>query len=133
MNTKNITRAAAVLTLAAGLGAGASLPAMASHGGGGVERSGTCSAGSVWTLKAKTDNGALEVEAQVDSNVVGQNWSWRIADNGTLAAKGQATTIAPSGSFSVNRHIPNLAGADKIVFRASNPASGETCRGTVTL
>lgn len=132
MNKQSISRMAGAAAMTAGLAFAVVVPAQAS-GGGGVERSGSCSAGSTWTLKAKFDNGAIEVEAEVDSNVVGQVWKWRINDNGMLAAKGTATTTAPSGSFSINRHVPDQAGSDKFVLKASNAATGETCKGSVTL
>ncbi len=131
MKKHSMLKITGALALTAGL-AFTAIPAQAS-GGGGVENTGTCSQGSTWKLKAKADDGQIEVEAEVDSNVVGQVWKWKISDNGTLAAKGTSTTQAPSGSFSVNRLVPNQAGADKFVLRASNAATGETCRGKVTL
>lgn len=132
MNTMNITRLAAAVSLTAGLAVAMTAPAQAS-GGGGVENRGRCSGGSDWKVKAKHEDGRLEVEGEVDSNVVGQVWKWKFLDNGTLAAKGTSTTTAPSGSFEANRRIPNQAGADKITFKANNPATGETCKGSVTL
>lgn len=135
MNTSSFSRIAGALTITAGLAFAVAVPAQASHGGGGggVEHSGQCSQGASWTLKAKADDGQIEVEAEVDTNVVGQVWKWKISDNGSLAAKGTSTTVAPSGSFSVNRLIANQAGADKLTLKASNAASGETCTGKVTL
>jgi hypothetical protein len=103
------------------------------QGGGGVENSGPCSATSDWKLKAKPDNGNIEVEFEVDSNVVGQTWQFRIKDNGTVIASGQRTTQAPSGSFAVRKITADLAGTDHFVGQARNPATGETCRGTVSL
>src|SRR4051794_6063401 len=41
-----------------------------------VVRNGSCSANSSWTMKAKPDNGRLQVEAEIDSNRVGQTWHW---------------------------------------------------------
>jgi hypothetical protein len=133
MNTKSITRIAAAATLAAGVAVGAAVPASASHGGGDreVRNSGHCSQGAQWKLKAKADDGRLEVEAEVDTNVNGQTFGWRLLDNGTLQAKGSSTTQAPSGSFSVHRRIPNQAGTDAIKFKATNAANGETCVATV--
>jgi hypothetical protein len=107
--------------------------ASASGGGADVIRSGSCSGSTDWKLKAKHDNGRIEVEGEVDSNKVGQTWNWLIRHNGSVSARGQATTQAPSGSFSVTRRVVNLAGIDKIVFRATNPKSGEVCRGVVRL
>ncbi|MGI8699948.1 MAG: hypothetical protein ACR2JU_01860 [Nocardioidaceae bacterium] len=97
----------------------------------GRRRPGSCSGHSNWKLKAKADDGRLEVEAEVDSNVNGQVWDWKIKDNGMLAAKGSSRTTAPSGSFEVHRRIANQAGTDKITFKATNPGTGERCKGTV--
>lgn len=126
-----LPRLAAAITLAAGIGITAAIPAQASGGGRVVEDRGSCSGHSDWKLKAKADDGRLEVEAEVDSNVNGQVWNWKISDNGTAAANGSSTTTGPSGSFTVQRRIANQAGTDKIVFRATNPGTGETCKGTV--
>jgi hypothetical protein len=133
MNTKSITRIAAAATLAAGVAVGAAVPASASHGGGDreVRNSGHCSQGAQWKLKAKADDGRLEVEAEVDTNVNGQTFAWRILDNGKLQVKGKNATKGASGSFSVERRIANQAGTDTITFKAKNAANGETCVGTV--
>ena len=125
------TGAALVLPLTVAATLGAALPAHAKDGE--VRKSGTCSNHSTWKLKAAPDNGRLEVEFEVDSNVVGQTWNWRIVDNGVVAASGTAKTVAPSGSFEVKRFIANKAGADNIRGRATNPATGETCVGTLTI
>lgn len=123
-------RVVAAVAIGAGVFAVAP-PAFASHGGGGVRASGTCTSGS-WTLKAKLDDGRVEVEAEVDSNVVGQHWTWVLKDNGTAFAHGTATTVAPSGSFEVRRLTADRSGADRIRLNAHN-ASGNVCAGTVVL
>jgi hypothetical protein len=122
--------ALASLTTACTLAVGA--PAFASQGGDDdrITKTGSCSDGARWKLKVKTDDGRLEVEGEVDSNKSGQNWAWKIKDNGSVAAKGSATTGGRSGSFSVERKIANKAGADKIVFRAMH--AGQVCKGTIT-
>lgn len=131
------TRTCAALALPLALAAvgAAAGPAAASggSGGAGVRAAGPCSAASDWTLKAKADNGRLQVELEVDSNRVGQRWSWRLSDNGAQVARGMSTTTAPSGSFSVARGIPNTAGKDVISFTARQAATGETCRGAASL
>jgi hypothetical protein len=117
-------------------------PALASHGaddgrgddngggnGGRVVKTGTCSDGAHWKLKVKSDNSRLQVEGEVDSNRSGQTWKWKIKDNGSVAARGTATTRGRSGSFSVERRIPDQAGTDKVVFRARH--SGQVCKGTI--
>jgi hypothetical protein len=127
-----IPAALAALTTTALLVAGA--PSYASHGGGGgdddrVIKTGSCSAGADWKLKVKTDDGRLEVEGEVDTNQSGQTWKWKIKDNGSVAAKGSATTGGRSGSFSVERKITNQAGTDNVVFRAKY--NGQVCTGTI--
>ena len=121
------------LALSVPLAAAPAFAAGGGGGGGGVKATGKCTASSTWKLKAKVDTSNLQVEAEVDSGHVGQTWAWRLADNGTAVASGKAKTVAPSGSFSVARLTPNLAGKDRITLRATNAATGESCTGVVSL
>ena len=122
----------AALAVAGLLAAALATAAPASAKAGDVIKSGKCSAAAVsWKLKAKPDNGKIEVEFEVDSNVNGQVWAWTLKDNGAKVAGGNATTVAPSGSFTARRLIANRAGADKIVGTATRGAV--TCTGSVTL
>ena len=108
-----------------------SAPATASGGSDDrVIKTGACSGSADWKLKVKTDDGRLEVEGEVDSNTSGQTWAWKIKDNGSVAAKGSATTAGRSGSFSVERTIADKAGTDKVVFKATY--AGQTCRGVIS-
>ncbi len=107
-------------------------PAVASGGGDAVRTSGSCSGSTDWTMKAKADDGRIEVEAEVDSNRTGQTWGWKLKDNGDLVAKGSATTAGRSGSFSVTRKPADRSGADHLTFRAVYPATGEVCRGSIS-
>lgn len=137
----NLPTALAALSVSAlmALGAPASAshggddPAGDDHGGGGgggrVVKAGSCTDGAHWKLKVKSDNSRLEVEGEVDSNVSGQTWSWKLKDNGSVAASGSAKTGGRSGSFSVERRITDRAGTDKVTFRATH--SGEVCRGSI--
>jgi hypothetical protein len=120
------------LALTAALATGWMVPAHASHGGDGLVKSGSCSKSANWKLKASAEDGRIEVEGEVDSNVNGQTWNWRILHNTKLSARGTATTVAPSGSFEVRRLLVNVAGPDRIGWRATNPRSGETCSGGLT-
>jgi hypothetical protein len=110
---------------------GAALPADAARGE--VRANGGCSGSAVWKLKAKPDDGRLQVEGEVDVNRNGQLWRWKILRNGNVVQKGRATTQAPSGSFSVERRIGNPPGADRIGWRAMNPATGQTCSGSLSI
>ena len=107
----------------------AAAPASAGGDDDRIIRTGDCSGRSDWKLKVKTDDGRLEVEGEVDSNVNGQRWAWTLRHNGSITARGTSTTVRPSGSFDVERRLVNLAGTDKVVFRATHGA--EVCRGVV--
>jgi hypothetical protein len=120
------TLAVAALTLPVGLVA----PATASHGGGDdVRTSGRCSGSAHWKLKAKPDDGRLEVEGEIDSNKSGQVWHWTFKHDGSVSARGTKRTGGRSGSFEVERRMTNLAGKDHFVFRATH--RGQVCRGTI--
>ena len=130
MKTRTAIAALALTSLALPLGAVA--PASAS-GGGGVRTHGGCQGPATWKLKAKHDSGRIELEGEVDSNHNGQVWDWKIKHNGSRSAKGSNTTGGASGSFSVQRRMADLAGTDSFVFRAERRATGDVCRGTISL
>lgn len=96
-----------------------------------VIRRGGCSGGTEWKVKASPEGGRIEVEAEIDSNRNGQTWRWRLRHDGSLSARGTATTSGPSGSFEVRRLVVNGVGTDHLVFRARNPQTDELCRGVV--
>ncbi len=132
MKTRTVLAALTLSTLALPLAATA--PATASHSSrGAVRTNGGCGGPAVWHLKAKPSNGRIELEAEVDSNHVGQVWDWTIKHNGSRAAKGSSTTHGVSGSFTVQRRLSNRAGTDHFVFRAERRATGDVCRGTISL
>ena len=94
---------------------------------------GNCSGSADWKLKAKPDDGRLEVEGEVDTNRTGQRWHWKILHDGKVVKKGNATTTARSGSFSVERRVTDAAGTHKIAWRSVNKATGQTCRGALRI
>ena len=125
-----LTRTAAVV--ATGLVACAPLLATApAHAKDGrVTASGSCG-GPTWKLQAQPDDGRVQIEFELDSNVVGQTWAVKIADNGTSVFSGSRRTTAPSGSFSVEVRTANRTGNDVITAGATRGA--KTCSGAVTL
>jgi hypothetical protein len=125
------TTVAVVLPLAIAASVATTAPAFAKSGE--VRKSGVCSGHSTWKLKAAPDNGRLQVEFEVDSNVVGQTWNWKLFDNNAQVAAGTSKTVAPSGSFDVRRLIANKSGADNIRARATNPASHDVCQGALSI
>ena len=126
----NVRRTAALAATAATL-TSLTLVAPAAHAGDDdneVSRSGSCATG-VWKLKAKPDDGRLEVEFEIDTNRRGQTWQVRVSDNGTRVFSGQRTTGGRSGSFSAEFKTANRAGTD--VIRARATRGDTTCVGVV--
>lgn len=130
MNARR-TMVAGAMGLALCLGGGlAAAPAYA--GSADIVRSGSCTGATDYKLKVGPRDGMLRVEFEVDSNIVGQVWSVSIRDNGVLRMSGTRTTLAPSGSFTVIRRIPDMVGSDLIRARAANAVTGEVCSASLT-
>jgi hypothetical protein len=130
MNLKTTTAKASLLATVALLAVPAVATSAQAKGGDAVRSSTTCATGSI-RVKAKVDDGMLEVEGELDTNRAGQTWNWGILRNGTVAVQGSKVTVDPSGSFSVSRRIANPAGQDMIKFRAVRPATGKVCSVSV--
>lgn len=122
---------AVALAGAMALTVGAALPASAKDGD--VERRGSCSGSTHWKLKLSPEDGGIEVEYEVDSNVNGQSWRVKLFKNGNRIFRGTRVTKAPSGSFEVRRVTSNGAGTDNFRARAVNPNSGEVCKGSASI
>jgi hypothetical protein len=129
MNSK-IVRVALGATVALALAVGGTTPAMANDAD--VIRRGSCSGSTDWKLKLSPDDGRIEVEYEVDSNVSGQRWQVRIKKNGARIFSGSRVTGPPSGSFEVRVLTSNPAGTDRFRARAVNAATGEICVGTAS-
>jgi hypothetical protein len=131
MTTRTLGRRTALLTtlLASAVLVAAPLGTAAKDGD--IIRTGSCSASTDWKLKLSPENGRIEVEFEVDQNRNGQTWDVRLKKNGTSFWSGQRTTQAPSGSFETRRVVSGGSG-DRFTGIATNPRSGEVCRGTAT-
>jgi hypothetical protein len=127
MTKKTTTAAATALAITLGAATAAAVPAQA-QGGDAVRAAGPCGRG-VWTLKAKPDNGLIEIEFEVDTNRAGQVWHVRVKDNRHLVVDRNAITKAPSGSFTVRAATANRAGTD--VIRAHAIRGDRVCGGAV--
>jgi hypothetical protein len=102
-------------------------------GGRGIIKTGKCSASSHWKLKAKSDDGRIETEFEVDQNRVGKRWRVTIMRNGSAVFRGVRTTTAPSGSFEVRRLLAGPSAGTRIVATAKSLQTGETCRAALAL
>jgi hypothetical protein len=128
---KTIATATALIAATTLAVLGATTPAHAGDDDREVIRHGSCSGSTDWKIKAKADDGRIEVESEIDSNRSGQVWRWTLRHDGRVAAEGRSTTRGRSGSFEVERKTRNSAGADAFRFRAVNRATGEVCTARV--
>ena len=96
----------------------------------GVIKTGKCSNGAGWKLKAKPEDRRLEVEFEVDQNVSGRRWNVVLKHNGAVFFRGARITRPPSGSFEINRRVGDRAGTDRIAATA-RAAAGGTCRAAL--
>jgi hypothetical protein len=96
-------------------------------------RRGSCSGTSDWKIKAKPDDGRIEVESEIDSFRNGQRWRWALRHNGKVVAQGRSRTLGPSGSFEVERRTRNSVGTDAFQFRAVRAGGREVCVARIRL
>ncbi len=120
---KSVTAAVAI---AAALGA-TTVQAASAKSGDGVRVAGTCSDTSSSKLKVKRDDRRLAVEFEVDQNRNGVPWTVELRKDGRLVFQGTRTTLAPSGSFSLERRIVGTTGT----VTASATRAGEGCSATI--
>jgi hypothetical protein len=121
MNTRS-----ALVALALTLGVTLLLVPAAFAKDGDVRVSGSCTGRVTSKLKLSEEDGAIEVEFEVDQNRNGVPWKVTLRRNGSVVASTTARTRPPSGSFEVRRVISGSAGT-RVTATATNPSTG-TCR-----
>jgi hypothetical protein len=133
MNRQLLTTAGATLALAVVAVAAAPASSAAES-----KRSGSCTAGSMWEADAEHDDGAIEVDWEVKTHQVGQQWTATIWHNGTrvlqqtgLTTRDRDHGFRASVDWDVDR--PDRAGTDRFVLRAQNTRTGEVCRAELAL
>lgn len=108
------------------------LPAAAAtaHSGDDAEREGRCAHGIEWRIRAKPDDGRIEIEAEIDTDRRGQRWAWVLKHNGSVSDRGTSTTQG-GGTFEVERRSIDFSGVDTFKLRATR--KGVTCVAQVAL
>ena len=106
--------------------------ALAKDGPGEVRVAGVCSSGATSKLRLRARDGGIELRFEVDHSRAGVVWRVSLVHERRVAWKGSAKTTRPSGSFEVQRTLPDLLGADAITARAVGPR-GLVCRATAVL
>lgn len=125
-----LTKNKAIPGLIAGTGLMLALPMAPAMAKGGsddrveVASEGMCSGSARWELKAKERDGGVEVEFEVDSNVVGQEWAYTLSGPGGVLSSGTRTTTGPSGSFSVE---VKTGGSANDTFVGQATSGGQEC------
>ena len=141
---------ALTLSTAVLLGSGLALaPAASAKGDDDRERvRGACTDTSRFKAQLETDDGMIETEFDVKSQVPGQRWTYTLTQNGTVVATSTRTARAddddddrfddsPSrrhlAEVGWDRDRPNSPGRDTFVMRAVNNATGEVCTVTASI
>ncbi len=122
-------RVLVILGVLAGALALMAAPALAKDGDKLVR--GACTKASTSKLKLSEEDGRIEVELEVDQNRNGVRWTVVLSRPSGVIVRTTRVTRAPSGSFELRRVVADLAGADRIIARATSP-SGEVCRAAAT-
>ncbi len=107
-------RAAGIVLAAAAALAVSAAPA---HAGGPGQAQGACSAASGWKLTVNPNDGMLRIKYEDDSSVDGELWLFGI-DSG-------------NGALIVEAVAPDLADPDRVLAKARNSRTGETCSGAI--
>jgi hypothetical protein len=97
-----------------------------------VRVNGSCGPGATSKLKLKQRDGRIEAEFEVDRNRSGERWSVIFIHEGRVTHRIAARTSGASGSFSVERRVADLSGADRVSARAPGPG-GRSCAASAVL
>jgi len=96
-------------------------------------RLGHCTGSTDWEMEAYMEDGRIESELEIDHSRSGAHWDWTMQNDGHQFASGHRTIASGRDSFVVVRFSNNSPGSDTVVLRAVNRATGEVCRGSITL
>ena len=112
------------------IGAALLLAPTAAAKDGDVRVAGTCTKATTSKLKLSEEDGAIEVEFEVDQNRNGVRWSVVLFRNGAEVARRIRVTRGPSGSFEARVVTGNSQGVDRFVARATRV--GERCSASAS-
>jgi hypothetical protein len=91
-----------------------------------------CGGGAVAELRLRARDGAIELRFEVKHARAAGVWRVALVHERRVAWRGAGRTTGSSGSFEVQRALPDLPGYDTVTARAWGPA-GSACRVTATL
>ena len=100
-----------------------------------VERSGNCSAGSIWHADLELEYKVFDLSFEIDTRNTDGNWNFTLKQNGKRAYSDSRPAIKDFDDsyaeveWDVIR--PDRKGSDSFSFRAVNQTSGEVCKVTL--
>jgi hypothetical protein len=97
-----------------------------------VRVAGVCGGKAATEMRLRAKDGAIELRFEVDHARVAGAWRVVLVHERRVTWRGTARTTRSSGSFRVERALPDLPGYDTVTARAWGPA-GLACRVTATL
>lgn len=129
---KQLTRRVATIAAATGLIATGATVALATPASADIEKWGSCSQGARYDFDVDYDDGYLESNFEVDSNVRGQKWRMSLHHDGNRVLRAVHTTDY-EGEVDFERYRPNTSGSDAFKARAVNLRTGEVCSASIML
>ncbi len=107
------------------------VPVDLTAGSDAIVTTGTCDAGSTWTLSGRSRFLRIVVEARIATNQPRSRWVLRVRHNQVAVARVSRKSNF-GGLVKVKGRVRNQMGPDTFTFIARSRTTGETCQGTLT-
>jgi hypothetical protein len=129
-----MTRLLALALLLFALSAGAAQARGGDHGGGGgdVRVAGSCGRGATSSLRARSDDGRIEVRFRLEQRRGRGLWRITVVHEQRVSARATRRTTRSDRTFELRRRLADLPGSDSVAVHAWGP-HGLGCRATATL
>lgn len=121
--------------LATAIASGALLISSAPANAVEIERSGSCSAGSIWQADLELEYRVFDLGFEIDTKNADETWTFTLKQNGkrVLNESRTASKEFDDSYAEVEWDVirPDRKGNDSFNFRAVNKTSGEICKVTL--
>jgi hypothetical protein len=100
-----------------------------------TEKSGKCSAGSIWQADLELEYKVFDLGFEIDTKNADENWNFTLRQNGkrVVSENRPAVKDFDDSYAEVEWDLirPDRKGSDTFTFRAVNQTSGEVCKATL--
>jgi hypothetical protein len=100
-----------------------------------TEKSGKCSAGSIWQADLELEYRVFDLGFEIDTKNADENWNFTLRQNGkrVVSENRPAVKDFDDSYAEVEWDLirPDRKGSDTFTFRAVNQTSGEVCKATL--